>query len=222
MAFSLLWMKFDLVLRVNDRERPRIRLSTLDLSEMASLPDGSFGREYLRFLEDNVSVHVQTDYIKINKFTKKFLPFTFPIRLHSSIRFPVLSGCDPRLKGKCKVCGRWRASLRHAEIQRGPWFAAHLTGHAHQHVGWVRLYKLKSYLAIVWISTHLTVNFLLVFSASFIWNNLDISFSFRPFLLLSGEVAVKWFEAAQTGLPMCALGAVLGPLRLSTRYNTRV
>lgn len=38
------------------RERPRIRLSTLDLSKMASLPDGSFGREYLRFLEDNVSI----------------------------------------------------------------------------------------------------------------------------------------------------------------------
>uniref|UniRef100_A0A8C7SWT5 Coenzyme Q4 homolog (S. cerevisiae) n=1 Tax=Oncorhynchus mykiss TaxID=8022 RepID=A0A8C7SWT5_ONCMY len=35
------------------RERPRIRLSTLDLSKMAFLPDGSSGREYLRFLEDN-------------------------------------------------------------------------------------------------------------------------------------------------------------------------
>lgn len=35
----------------------------------------------------------------------------------------------------------------------------------------------------------------------------------------SGEVAVKWFEAAQTGLPMCALGAVLGPLRLNARYS---
>uniref|UniRef100_A0A674DBE5 Coenzyme Q4 homolog (S. cerevisiae) n=1 Tax=Salmo trutta TaxID=8032 RepID=A0A674DBE5_SALTR len=34
-------------------ERPRIRLSTLDLSKMAFLPDGSLGREYLRFLEDN-------------------------------------------------------------------------------------------------------------------------------------------------------------------------
>lgn len=37
------------------RERPRIKLSTLDLSEMASMPDGTFGKEYLRFLEDNVS-----------------------------------------------------------------------------------------------------------------------------------------------------------------------
>lgn len=37
------------------RERPRIRLSTLDLTKMASMPDGTFGREYLRFLEDNVS-----------------------------------------------------------------------------------------------------------------------------------------------------------------------
>ncbi|PWS22512.1 hypothetical protein DKP78_17995 [Enterococcus faecium] len=38
------------------RERPRIRLSTLDLAHMASLPQGSFGREYLRFLEENVRV----------------------------------------------------------------------------------------------------------------------------------------------------------------------
>uniref|UniRef100_A0A7M4DVK3 Ubiquinone biosynthesis protein COQ4 homolog, mitochondrial n=1 Tax=Crocodylus porosus TaxID=8502 RepID=A0A7M4DVK3_CROPO len=29
-----------------------------------------------------------------------------------------------------------------------------------------------------------------------------------------GEVVVKWFEAVQTGLPMCALGAVFGPIRL--------
>lgn len=36
------------------RERPRIRLSTLNPSKMASMPDGTFGREYLRFLEDNV------------------------------------------------------------------------------------------------------------------------------------------------------------------------
>lgn len=47
-------------------------------------------------------------------------------------------------------------------------------------------------------------------------------FSFYNVLLCSGEVAVKLFEAAQTGLPMCALGAVLGPLRLNTRYNMRL
>ncbi|KAJ8300998.1 hypothetical protein KUTeg_022517 [Tegillarca granosa] len=29
-----------------------------------------------------------------------------------------------------------------------------------------------------------------------------------------GEVVVKWVEAIQTGLPMCALGAVFGPVRL--------
>lgn len=59
-----LWMRFGFVLLFSYlfffyRERPRIRLSTLDLSKMASLPDGSFGREYLRFLEDNVSVWAQ-------------------------------------------------------------------------------------------------------------------------------------------------------------------
>lgn len=38
------------------RERPRIRLSTLDMAKLQGLPDGSLGREYIRFLEDNVSV----------------------------------------------------------------------------------------------------------------------------------------------------------------------
>lgn len=36
------------------RERPRIRLSTLDLTGMSALPDGTLGREYLHFLEENV------------------------------------------------------------------------------------------------------------------------------------------------------------------------
>ena len=30
-----------------------------------------------------------------------------------------------------------------------------------------------------------------------------------------GEVAVKWIEALQFGLPMCAGGAILGPMRFS-------
>lgn len=30
-----------------------------------------------------------------------------------------------------------------------------------------------------------------------------------------GEVVIKWFEVIQTRLPMCALGAVFGPVRLS-------
>jgi ubiquinone biosynthesis protein COQ4 len=30
---------------------------------------------------------------------------------------------------------------------------------------------------------------------------------------LLGEVAVKWFEGIQTGLPMCWGGALLAPLR---------
>lgn len=32
---------------------------------------------------------------------------------------------------------------------------------------------------------------------------------------MMGEVVVKWFEAIQTRLPMCALGAILGPINLS-------
>ena len=45
-----------------------------------------------------------------------------------------------------------------------------------------------------------------------------------------GEVAVKWVEAHQTGLPMCAAAALGGPLRcvtlrsavLSLSYNVHV
>uniref|UniRef100_A0A8C7AVW3 Coenzyme Q4 n=1 Tax=Neovison vison TaxID=452646 RepID=A0A8C7AVW3_NEOVI len=37
------------------RERPRISLSTLDLDKLRSLPEGSLGQEYLRFLDVNVS-----------------------------------------------------------------------------------------------------------------------------------------------------------------------
>lgn len=31
---------------------------------------------------------------------------------------------------------------------------------------------------------------------------------------VEGELALKWFELIQTGLPVCALGAVFGPLAL--------
>lgn len=34
---------------------------------------------------------------------------------------------------------------------------------------------------------------------------------------VEGEIALKWFEMMQTGLPMCALGAVFGPLALPRR-----
>lgn len=34
---------------------------------------------------------------------------------------------------------------------------------------------------------------------------------------VEGELALKWFELTQTGLPMCALGAVFGPLALPQR-----
>lgn len=32
-----------------------------------------------------------------------------------------------------------------------------------------------------------------------------------------GEIVVKWFEAVQTGLPMCVLSALFGPIRLSAQ-----
>ena len=34
-----------------------------------------------------------------------------------------------------------------------------------------------------------------------------------------GEVTVKWVEALQTGLPMCALGGLFGPLRLGPKHR---
>ncbi|XP_034751575.1 ubiquinone biosynthesis protein COQ4 homolog, mitochondrial isoform X2 [Etheostoma cragini] len=109
------------------KERPRIRLSTLDLSEMTSLPDGSFGREYLRFLQDN------------------------------------------------DVTPDSRADVRFVDDEE-------------------LAYVMQRYREV-----HDLMHTLLGMPTNML-----------------GEVAVKWFEAAQTGLPMCALGAVLGPLRLST------
>ncbi|KAK5852026.1 hypothetical protein PBY51_023532 [Eleginops maclovinus] len=107
-------------------ERPRIRLSTLNLSEMACLPDRSFGREYCRFLEDN---HVTPDS---------------------------------------------RADVKYVDNEE-------------------LAYVMQRYREV-----HDLLHTLLGMPTNML-----------------GEVAVKWFEAAQTGLPMCMLGAVLGPLRLN-------
>lgn len=109
-------------------ERPRIRLSTLDLTRLASLPDGSFGREYLRFLEDN------------------------------------------------QVTPDSRADVKFVDSEE-------------------LAYVMQRYREV-----HDLLHTLLGMPTNML-----------------GEVAVKWFEAAQTGLPMCMLGAALGPLRLSTR-----
>ncbi|CAL8276899.1 unnamed protein product [Merluccius merluccius] len=107
-------------------ERPRIRLSTLDLNKMASLPDGSFGREYLRFLEDN------------------------------------------------KVTPDTRADVKFVDNEE-------------------LAYVMQRYREV---------------------HDLLHTILGMPTNML-GEVVVKWFEAAQTGLPMCVLGAALGPLRLN-------
>ncbi|XP_060768820.1 ubiquinone biosynthesis protein COQ4 homolog, mitochondrial isoform X2 [Neoarius graeffei] len=106
-------------------ERPRIRLSTLDLSSMSTLPDGSLGREYLRFLEDN------------------------------------------------KVTPDTRADVKFIDDEE-------------------LAYVMQRYREV-----HDLVHTILG--------------------MPTNMLAVKWFEAAQTGLPMCIMGAVLGPLRLSTR-----
>ncbi|KAG7476471.1 hypothetical protein MATL_G00083130 [Megalops atlanticus] len=108
-------------------ERPRIRLSTLDVSRMSTLPDGSLGREYLRFLEDN------------------------------------------------RVTPDTRAEVKFVDDEE-------------------LAYVMQRYREV-----HDLMHTLLGMPTNML-----------------GEVAVKLFEAAQTGLPMCILGAALGPLRLST------
>ena len=37
-----------------------------------------------------------------------------------------------------------------------------------------------------------------------------------------GEISLKWFEMVQTGLPMCSLAALVGPLRLSATERLRL
>lgn len=43
------------LLTLESQQRPRISLSTLNLDKLQNLPEGSLGREYLRFLNVNVS-----------------------------------------------------------------------------------------------------------------------------------------------------------------------
>ncbi|XP_062845128.1 ubiquinone biosynthesis protein COQ4 homolog, mitochondrial isoform X2 [Trichomycterus rosablanca] len=108
-------------------ERPRIRLSTLDLSRMSALPEGSLGREYLRFLEQN------------------------------------------------EVTPDTRADVKFVDDEE-------------------LAYVMQRYREV-----HDLIHTLLGMPTNML-----------------GEVAVKLFEAVQTGLPMCILGAAFGPLRLST------
>ncbi|KAM5146837.1 ubiquinone biosynthesis protein COQ4 homolog, mitochondrial isoform 2-T2 [Mantella aurantiaca] len=110
------------------QERPRIRMSNLDIERFRELPDGVFGREYARFLDDN---NVTPD-----------------------TRMPVKFVDDEEL----------------------------------------------AYVAQRYREVHDLLHTLLGMPTNML-----------------GEVVVKWFEAVQTGLPMCLLGAVFGPLRLSTK-----
>uniref|UniRef100_A0A8C5QLF1 Ubiquinone biosynthesis protein COQ4 homolog, mitochondrial n=1 Tax=Leptobrachium leishanense TaxID=445787 RepID=A0A8C5QLF1_9ANUR len=110
------------------QERPRIRISTLDVERLRDLPDGSFGREYVRFLDVN---HVTPD-----------------------TRMPVKFVDDEEL----------------------------------------------AYVAQRYREVHDLMHTLLGMPTNML-----------------GEVVVKWFEAVQTGLPMCILGALFGPFRLNTK-----
>uniref|UniRef100_UPI00398EF55D ubiquinone biosynthesis protein COQ4 homolog, mitochondrial n=1 Tax=Pristiophorus japonicus TaxID=55135 RepID=UPI00398EF55D len=111
------------------QERPQISTSTLDLASLRELPEGTFGREYVRFLDVN--------------------------QVTPDSRMPVKFVDDEEL---AYVIQRYR------EVHD---FMHTLLG--------------------------MPINIL-------------------------GEVAVKWFEAVQTGMPMCILGAAFGPLHLSARH----
>ncbi|XP_040298312.1 ubiquinone biosynthesis protein COQ4 homolog, mitochondrial isoform X2 [Bufo bufo] len=115
------------------QERPRIRMSNLDIERFRELPDGTFGREYVRFLDVN---HVTPD-----------------------TRMPVKFVDDEEL----------------------------------------------AYVAQRYREVHDLMHTLLGMPTNML-----------------GEVVVKWFEAVQTGLPMCMLGAVFGPLRLSARRKKKL
>ncbi|XP_068104881.1 ubiquinone biosynthesis protein COQ4 homolog, mitochondrial isoform X2 [Hyperolius riggenbachi] len=115
------------------QERPRIRMSNLDLERFREMPDGTFGREYARFLD-------------VNKVT----PDT---------RMPVRFVDDEEL----------------------------------------------AYVAQRYREVHDLMHTLLGMPTNML-----------------GEVVVKWFEAAQTGLPMCMLGAVFGPVRLNTKRKKKL
>ncbi|XP_047380763.1 ubiquinone biosynthesis protein COQ4 homolog, mitochondrial isoform X2 [Sciurus carolinensis] len=110
------------------QERPRISLSTLDLGKLQSLPKGSFGREYLRFLDVN--------------------------RVSPDTRAPTRFVDDEEL---AYVIQRYR-------------------------------------------EVHDMLHTLLGMPTNIL-----------------GEIVVKWFEAVQTRLPMCILGALFGPVRLSAQ-----
>ncbi|XP_063792315.1 ubiquinone biosynthesis protein COQ4 homolog, mitochondrial isoform X2 [Pseudophryne corroboree] len=115
------------------QERPRIVMSNLDIERLRELPDGTFGREYVRFLDDN---HVTPD-----------------------TRMPVKFVDDEEL----------------------------------------------AYVAQRYREVHDLMHTLLGMPTNML-----------------GEVVVKWFEAVQTGLPMCILGAVFGPLRLSAKRKKKL
>ncbi|XP_040180410.1 ubiquinone biosynthesis protein COQ4 homolog, mitochondrial [Rana temporaria] len=115
------------------QERPRIRMSNLDIERFREMPDGAFGREYARFLDVN---NVTPD-----------------------TRMPVRFVDDEEL----------------------------------------------AYVAQRYREVHDLMHTLLGMPTNML-----------------GEVVVKWFEAVQTGLPMCLLGAVFGPLRLSAKRKKKL
>lgn len=108
------------------QERPRISLSNLNLGRLRSLPEGSLGREYLRFLDEN--------------------------RVSPDTRAPTRFVDDEELA-----------------------------------------YVIQRYREI-----HDMLHTLLGMPTNIL-----------------GEIVVKWFEAVQMRLPMCILGALFGPVRLS-------
>ncbi|XP_014719078.1 ubiquinone biosynthesis protein COQ4 homolog, mitochondrial isoform X1 [Equus asinus] len=160
------------------QERPRISLSTLDLGKLQSLPEGSLGREYLRFLDVN---RVSPDTRAPTRFVDDE-ELAYVIQRYREVHdmLHTLLGMPTNILGRSPArvgTGHGRALVEVREEQT-PSCALPCT-------------PLASPPGPCSLPT--------------------------PPPCLPGEIVVKWFEAVQTGLPMCILGALFGPIRLSAK-----
>ncbi|KAM6183087.1 ubiquinone biosynthesis protein COQ4 homolog, mitochondrial isoform 2-T2 [Erethizon dorsatum] len=146
------------------QERPRISLATLNMGKLQSLPEGSLGREYLRFLEVNKE-HCAAQW--------------YSTCMDSNLQ-------DQSEKRKWSRRGEAMARERVSPDTRAPTRFVDDEELA---------YVIQRYREI-----HDMLHTLLGMPTNIL-----------------GEIVVKWFEAVQTSLPMCALGALFGPIRLSAR-----
>ncbi|XP_040487911.1 ubiquinone biosynthesis protein COQ4 homolog, mitochondrial isoform X1 [Ursus maritimus] len=165
------------------QERPRISLSTLDLDKLRSLPEGSLGQEYLRFLDVNVVISVSWD-----RALRRNLHSAQELLCHKFQQAWTL----------CVSQGRPRGCQRHyIPCPRTP--LLRVSPDTRAPTRFVDDEEL-AYVIQRYREVHDMLHTLLGMPTNIL-----------------GEIVVKWFEAVQTGLPMCILGALFGPIRLSAQ-----